>query len=152
MSHSVVPKTTKNKNAKSLLPIDESNMDLSLEVNSVKNARKNLKESPSILTSMNQLIVYRGNKLRRRTIQDMKYTLLDKCDQIIESTVWPFMETSLNTDKVFADLVAFYKDGNFSRRPSASLDPMSFDNSNQNEESFLRLPHIRSNNKRNNDY
>ena len=47
-SYSLAPKTSKNKYSKKLLPIDESHIDLSLEVHSMKGG-SNFKESPSII-------------------------------------------------------------------------------------------------------
>jgi len=59
-------------------------------------------------------------------------TILEKCDQIIDNTLWPFIEHNLSTDKVFSDLIAFYRENSGSRfiirKPSNSVEPtLSFD-------------------------
>jgi hypothetical protein len=35
----------------------------------------------------------------------MRKTLLEKCEQVIDSTPWPFENNNLSTGKIFFDLV-----------------------------------------------
>ena len=45
----------------------------------------------------------------------MRKTLLDKCEEVIDCTTWPFIRCNLSTDKIFNDLIQFH--GNDSLSP-----------------------------------
>ena len=41
---------------------------------------------------------------------DMRRTLLEKCEEIIDSMQWPFGVNNLRTEKIFNDLLQFHTD------------------------------------------
>ena len=52
----------------------------------------------------------------------MRSTLIDKCEQMIEATSWPYLQRNLKGQKVFMDLYQYYYDhvSNFSKINNAS--------------------------------
>lgn len=55
-------------------------------------------------------VSYRQNLLSRQQLLDMRKTLLDKSEEIIENTYFPFTKNNLRTVKIFNDLVNFHLD------------------------------------------
>ena len=41
----------------------------------------------------------------------MRKTLLEKCEEVVEATYFPFGKNNLKTSKIFNDLVQFYNEG-----------------------------------------
>lgn len=39
---------------------------------------------------------------------EMRKTLLEKCEEVIDNTAWPFVRNNLNTTKIFNDLLQFH--------------------------------------------
>ena len=39
---------------------------------------------------------------------EMRKTLLEKCEEVIDNTSWPFIKNNLKTSKIFNDLVQFH--------------------------------------------
>eukprot|EP00347_Sterkiella_histriomuscorum_P021638 403333283 len=56
------------------------------------------------------LVKYRGDKFNRVSLMQMRQTLVQKCEEIVNELKWPFKERNLNTKKVFKDLVQYYQD------------------------------------------
>jgi len=51
---------------------------------------------------------YRQNQLSRKKLLAMRRTLVDKCEEIINSNSWPHGAQDLRTGKIFRDLLQFY--------------------------------------------
>ena len=51
---------------------------------------------------------YRANQLSRKKLLSMRRTLVDKCEEIINSHQWPHGNQDLRTGKIFRDLLQFY--------------------------------------------
>lgn len=45
----------------------------------------------------------------------MRKTLLEKCEEIIDTTQWPFIHNNLKTEKIFNDLIQFHTEHGGSR-------------------------------------
>ena len=55
---------------------------------------------------------YRQNLITRGQLLEMRKTLLEKCEEIIEQTYYPFGKYNLKTAKIFNDLLNFHSDYN----------------------------------------
>lgn len=53
-------------------------------------------------------VTYRQNNLSRQKLLAMRKTLIDKCEEVINSNDWPHGEADLRTAKIFKDLLQFY--------------------------------------------
>ena len=53
-------------------------------------------------------INYRSNLMQKSNLMDIRLTLLEKCEEIIENTSWPFVTHNLTTTKIFNDLIQFH--------------------------------------------
>jgi hypothetical protein len=63
-----------------------------------------LQYNPSVVT-------YRKQQFTREFLMRMRQILLDKCKEMVDDKeLAPFKDQGLNTDKVFADLLAYFKD------------------------------------------
>jgi hypothetical protein len=63
-------------------------------------------ESPPPPSYVPPLVVtYRSHSYPVVQILEMRRTLLEKCEQVVESTPWPFEQNNLSTNKIFYDLV-----------------------------------------------
>jgi len=51
---------------------------------------------------------YTKNVLARSQLVEMRQTLLDKCEEIVNLTEWPFGQFSLSTEKIFSDLLQYH--------------------------------------------
>ena len=51
---------------------------------------------------------YRQNIMNRTQLMEMRKTLLEKCEEVIDNTSWPFIKNNLKTSKIFNDLVQFH--------------------------------------------
>ena len=49
--------------------------------------------------------------VNRAQLMEMRKTLLEKCEEVIDNTSWPFKKNNLKTDKIFNDLMAYHTDG-----------------------------------------
>ena len=56
----------------------------------------------------NAKVNYRKNVLARSQLVEMRQTLLDKCEEIVNSSEWPFGQFSLSTEKIFSDLLQYH--------------------------------------------
>ena len=54
------------------------------------------------------LVHYRNSTMSRTMLLKMRRTLLDKCEEYINSEHWPHGTHNLRTAKIFKDLVQFY--------------------------------------------
>ena len=54
---------------------------------------------------INNNVNYRKVALKRPLLMDMRRTLLEKCEEIIDSMQWPFGVNNLRTEKIFNDLL-----------------------------------------------
>jgi hypothetical protein len=54
----------------------------------------------------------------------MRRTLLEKCEEVIDGTTWPFGRNNLSTAKIFNDLVQFHGE---SINPNAYFNQTSID-------------------------
>jgi len=43
---------------------------------------------------------------------EMRKTLLEKCEEVIDNTSWPFIKNNLKTSKIFNDLMQFHNSVN----------------------------------------
>jgi hypothetical protein len=59
----------------------------------------------------------------------MRHTLLEKCEAVIEQTLFPYVQHNLRTAKIFGDLVAFHLDSLGGQGASLSLNPHSVEGS-----------------------
>ena len=50
-------------------------------------------------------VQYRRNKLSRPKLLEMRRTLVDKCEEVINGGGWPHGEQDLRTGKIFRDLL-----------------------------------------------
>ena len=50
-------------------------------------------------------ITYRSHNYPVIQILEMRKTLLEKCEQVVETSPWPFEQNNLSTNKIFYDLV-----------------------------------------------
>ena len=41
---------------------------------------------------------------------EMRKTLLEKCEEVIDSMPWPFGKQNLTTEKIFNDLIQFHSE------------------------------------------
>ena len=48
---------------------------------------------------------YRQNVIPKQQLVEMRKTLLEKCEEVIEGTTWPFGRNNLSTFKIFNDLL-----------------------------------------------
>lgn len=53
-------------------------------------------------------ISHRQHLMTRTQLFEMRRTLLEKCEELISQTQWPFVSSNLNPDKIFRDLVQFH--------------------------------------------
>lgn len=53
-------------------------------------------------------VSYRHNTLSRKKLLSMRKTLIDKCEEVINTNDWPHGESDLRTGKIFKDLLQFY--------------------------------------------
>ena len=53
-------------------------------------------------------VSYRQNQLSRKKLLNMRRTLVDKCEEIINNNQWPHGAQDLRTGKIFRDLLQFY--------------------------------------------
>lgn len=53
-------------------------------------------------------VSYRHNTLSRKKLLNMRKTLIDKCEEVINTNDWPHGESDLRTGKIFKDLLQFY--------------------------------------------
>lgn len=53
---------------------------------------------------------YRQNIIPRNQLMEMRKTLLEKCEEVISYTPWPFTRNNLTTAKIFNDLLQFHGD------------------------------------------
>jgi hypothetical protein len=51
------------------------------------------------------MVSYRSHHYGISQLLQMRRTLLDKCEQVIDNTPWPFEVKNLSTKKIFYDLV-----------------------------------------------
>lgn len=51
---------------------------------------------------------YRNNMMNRKRLLQMRRTLIDKCEELINSELWPHGNQNLRTAKIFKDLMQFY--------------------------------------------
>ena len=51
---------------------------------------------------------YRNNTLTRKRLLNMRKTLVDKCEEVINNNQWPHGQQDLRTGKIFRDLLQFY--------------------------------------------
>lgn len=73
---------------------------------------------------------------------DMKKTLLEKCEEIIENTYWPFVKSNLKTKKVFNDLLQYHDStivGKTLLNAQSVDDSVMSQSSHQNK--FINVPH-----------
>jgi hypothetical protein len=65
--------------------------------------------------------------MNRTQLMEMKKTLLEKCEEVVENTSWPFIKNNLKTSKIFNDLLQFHSSINDSGdiRNNLSLDVSS---------------------------
>ena len=66
---------------------------------------------------MNPPIEYRQKAFTRSQLVDMRRTLLEKCEQMIANTNWPYLLKNLRTQKIFNDLHQYY----MNEGPNSSL-------------------------------
>jgi hypothetical protein len=57
----------------------------------------------------------------------MRRTLLEKCEEVIDGTTWPFGRNNLSTAKIFNDLIQFH--GENVNSPNAYFNQTSIDGS-----------------------
>ena len=53
----------------------------------------------------NSKVNYRQNIMNRTQLMEMRKTLLEKCEEVIDNTSWPFIKNNLKTSKIFNDLM-----------------------------------------------
>ena len=53
-------------------------------------------------------VSYRNNLMNRKKLLQMRRTLIDKCEELINSEQWPHGNQNLRTAKIFKDLMQFY--------------------------------------------
>lgn len=53
-------------------------------------------------------VQYRSFALSRKKLLKMRRTLIDKCEELINSEIWPHGQQDLRTGKIFKDLMQFY--------------------------------------------
>ena len=70
---------------------------------------------------------YRNRLLSRLRLMDMRRTLVDKCEEVINGETWPHGGQDLRTGKIFRDLLQFYGNGEH----SLSTDPSFVDGPTQ---------------------
>ena len=84
-----------------------------MENQSVDRINNNSKQVPlSIGYNVNQpsgynpsKVNYRQNNMQRAKLMEMRNTLLEKCEEVIDNTSWPFIKNNLKTKKIFNDLL-----------------------------------------------
>ena len=54
-------------------------------------------------------VSYRYSYIPRKQMIQMRRTLIDKCEEAINSNTWPHGSGDLRTGKIFKDLLQFYK-------------------------------------------
>jgi hypothetical protein len=59
-------------------------------------------------TQRENKVNYRQKLILRSHLQDIRLTLLEKCEEVIENTTWPFATHNLTTSKIFNDLIQFH--------------------------------------------
>lgn len=79
----------------------------------VRSRSKNLGGSVALLSPGGPLassakVNYRRNLLTRSQLVEMRQTLLDKCEEIVGASDWPFGQFNLSTDKIFHDLLQYH--------------------------------------------
>jgi len=57
-------------------------------------------------------VTYRSQVLQRSQLMEMRKTLLEKCEEVVDSLVWPFQKNNLKPEKIFNDLIQFHQDHN----------------------------------------
>ena len=65
-------------------------------------------------------VSYRQNLVDRAQLLEMRKTLLNKCEEVMDRTNWPFKKKNLKPEKVFNDLME-YHNGEFSTRDNLNL-------------------------------
>jgi hypothetical protein len=71
-----------------------------------------VKKSQAALRTMNEIVKmnYRDTSLNKLQLLELRRMLLDKCDEIIDASEYPFQRYNLRTQKVFNDLVQYSLD------------------------------------------
>ena len=64
----------------------------------------------SVKNQPSSKVSYRQSFIPRQLLMEMRKTLLDKCEEVIDYTYWPFGKNGLTTAKIFNDLVQYHNE------------------------------------------
>lgn len=59
---------------------------------------------------LGQKVNYRQTLILRSQLLEMRKTLLEKCEEVVDGTFFPFVKNNLKTQKIFNDLVQYHNE------------------------------------------
>jgi hypothetical protein len=59
---------------------------------------------------LGQKVNYRQTLILRSQLLEMRKTLLEKCEEVVDGTFFPFLKNNLKTQKIFNDLVQYHNE------------------------------------------